>query len=213
MGHEVPDRGHEGVGVEDLHGINAAGIAIHQVSAGERQLAVNRLPSRLPQIACQDAAVIEKVALGRAVQAAHAADAVGHVRRGGIVGFVAGISGRPGEFRVLDQHVGRIDITAVVPDMGDDDAAVRAGEIDSHAARGVVGGVQALIDGDAGQLPRGRIGAFARCHGQDLLAHDHEAVVEHAHHHHEEDGQDERELDERLALASPASDAQALDEG
>jgi len=88
--------------------------------------------------------------------------------------------------------------------MGDDHATLRPGKIDAHAARGVVRGIQAHVDRIRRQLARRRIGRFARRHGHDLLAQDHETVIDNPHHHDEENGQDEGELDKSLALASPA---------
>jgi hypothetical protein len=95
----------------------------------------------------------------------------------------------------------RIDITAVVPDVGDDDTAEWTGEIDADAARSIVSRVKSHADRVGRRLPRSRVRGFASGHGHDLLAHDHEAVVENSHHHDEEDGQDERKLDKGLALA------------
>jgi len=101
-------------------------------------------------------------------------------------------------------------VVAVVPNVGDDDSAVVAGKIESYAPSGVIGRIDSNRDRVGELLARGRIGPFAGRHGQDLLAHDHEAVVEDAHHHDQEDGQNEGEFDEGLTLALPAADSQLL---
>jgi hypothetical protein len=212
MGEEVADRREERVRIHHLNRIDAAGVAIDQVGAGKGQLPVDRLPGRRAVGRGQDAAVGEKIVLVRAIEAAHAAHAVGHVGRKRVRRGNARVGRGPDEIRVLHQHARRVNVAAVVPDVGDDHAAIRAGKVDGHAARRVVGGVQAGVDRHVGQLARRGIGALARGHGQNLLAHDHEAVVEDAHHHDQKDGQDEGELDEGLALASASRGAQANEE-
>jgi hypothetical protein len=93
----------------------------------------------------------------------------------------------------------------------DDDGPQGSGKINPDTARGIVGRVHPDADGHVGRLAGRRVGSFARGHGHDLLAHDHEAVVENSHHHDQEDGQDERELDEGLALASPSLEPHLLE--
>jgi hypothetical protein len=209
MGHEVTNGRDEGVRIVNLDGIDAAGIAIHQVIAGEGQFPKHGLPSIRTG---QNSTLGEQVVFGRSIKAAHAAHTVGDVRRHGIGCLLPRVGGRPRELRIKNEDLGRADERAVIPDVGNNDPAQRPGEINADTARRIVGGVQAFIDGHVGQLPRCGVGAFAGGHGQDLLAHDHEAVVEDAHHHHEEDGQDKGELDKRLALASPARNAESNEE-
>jgi hypothetical protein len=97
--------------------------------------------------------------------------------------------------------------------VGDDDASIGTGKIDPHAARGIIGRVKPHGDGIGDRLAGCRVGRFAGGHGHDLLAHDHEAVVEDAHHHDQEDGQNEGEFDEGLAFTPPASDFKLLEVG
>jgi len=94
--------------------------------------------------------------------------------------------------------------------VGNKDGPQGTGKIDPHAARGIIGRVKPDGDGVGGCLTSCRVGRLAGRHGHDLLAHDHEAVVEDTAHHDQEDGQDEGELDEGLALASTPQDSQLL---
>jgi len=107
--------------------------------------------------------------------------------------------------------MGGIHVVAVVPNVGDDNTSQGTGKIDSHATRGVIGRIKPHGDGVGDRLARCRVGGFAGGHGHDLLAHDHEAVVEDPHHHDQEDGQDEGEFDEGLALASLPPGSQLLE--
>jgi hypothetical protein len=97
-----------------------------------------------------------------------------------------------------------IDVGTIVPDVRNDDTAEGSGKINAHATRGIISRIKSCGDRHVGLLTCCRVGSFARSHGHDLLAHDHEAVVKDPHHHNEENGQNERELDERLALAPDA---------
>jgi hypothetical protein len=105
----------------------------------------------------------------------------------------------------------RVDIVTVVPDVGDDHAAVGTGKIDADAASGIISRVDSYGDGVGSGLAGCRIGRLTGSHGHDLLAHDHETVIKNAHHHDEEDGQDEGELDKGLTLTSASADSKLLE--
>jgi hypothetical protein len=215
MGHEVAQRRDELVRIVDLDGIYAARVTIDEIGTGERQLAEPRHPAggAALGIAGEDSALVEEIIRGAAEQAAHAADGIGRVWIKRIVNRIA----RAIVFGALvagieNQHLRRIAVLGilVIPDVGDDDAALRAREVNPDGAGRVVGGIDADCDAVGGQLTSGGVGSLARGHGHDLLAHDHVAVIDDAHHHDEEDGQDERELDKGLAFAPFPGDPQPL---
>jgi hypothetical protein len=148
MGHERPDRRDKGVGVHDLHGVDAAGVAIDQVGARERQFPVARLPAAgSVGVGGEDAALVEEGVLTGAIKAAHAADGVGDIGVGRIGGVVAGGGGRAGIVGIHDQDVRGIDVGTVIPDVRDDHAAEGPGEVDTDAAGGVVSGIESRDHG------------------------------------------------------------------
>jgi len=211
MGHEIADGRDKGVGIHHFHGINAAGVPIDEIVSGERQLPVARLPAGgAVGVAGKNPAFIKQRALTASKKAAHASHGVGYIRRGGVVGIITRSGRRALVGGIEHEDMRGVDVRAVVPNVGDDDASEGTGKIDSDTPRGIIGRVEAHADGIGGRLAAGRVGRFAGGHGHDLLAHDHEAVIEDAHHHDEEDGQDERELDESLALAPPAPGLELL---
>ena len=106
-----------------------------------------------------------------------------------------------------------IDVGAIIPDVGDDDPAQWTGKIDPHAPRRIIGRINPDGDRVGHRLARRRVGRFAGRHRHDLLAHDHEAVIENGHHHDQKDGQDKREFDEGLAFAPPPPRSQLLEVG
>ncbi len=110
---------------------------------------------------------------------------------------------RPDIIRVEQQHLIGISakILSAVPNVGDDHPAVGGGEIQPDRAGGRVSGVESDLDAQPGKLPRRGIGPLACRHGHDLHAHDHEAVIEDRAHDDQEEGQNDGELHEGLALA------------
>jgi hypothetical protein len=128
--------------------------------------------------------------------------------------IIVRVARRPDVIRIKQQHVaGRINLGAVVPDVRDDAGAVRGRKIDPYGAGRRVSGIEADLKTDVGLLPGRRVRSFARSHGHDLHAHDHEAVVEDAAHDQQEERQNDRKLDESLALALAPGDAQRCDVG
>jgi hypothetical protein len=214
MGHEVADGRDKGIGIHDLHGINTADISIHEVSPRERELSKARLPARgAIRVGGKNPAFIKQGILTGPIKASHASHAVRHIGCGG-VGDVAARTGRRALILGIEhQHLRGGHVTAVVPNVGDDDASQGTGKIDPHATRGIISRIKPYRDGIDGRLARRRVGRFAGRHGHDLLAHDHEAVVEDAHHHDQKDGQDDGEFDKGLASALPASGSQPLKVG
>jgi len=95
--------------------------------------------------------------------------------------------------------------------VSDDHATQGAGKIDPDAARRVISRVHPNADGIGWCLAGCRVGGFAGGHGHDLLPHDHEAIIDDAHHHDEENGQDEGKLNEGLAFAPPTHCAKSLE--
>jgi hypothetical protein len=95
--------------------------------------------------------------------------------------------------------------------VGDNDAAVDSGKVDPNAAGRIVSRIDAHADGVSRSLAGGGIGGFTGGHGQNLLAHDHHAVIHDGAHHDEKDGENNCKLQESLAFASPPAGAQ-LDE-
>ncbi len=102
---------------------------------------------------------------------------------------------------------------AVIPDVSNDGGTLRTREIDADTSGGGVGSIKTHRNTSHGRLTGGGIGRFTGGHGHDLHAHDHEAVIEDPHHHDQEDGQDERELDKRLAFAPAPDQAQFVEVG
>jgi hypothetical protein len=88
--------------------------------------------------------------------------------------------------------------------VGEDDRALGTGKIKTHATRGHIGGVDTNGKTRRSRLAGRGIGRLTGRHGHDLHAHDHEAVIEDAHHQDEKDGKDEGEFYKRLALAPPS---------
>jgi len=86
--------------------------------------------------------------------------------------------------------------------MGDHNGAIRTRKIDILRGARRIGGIDTNPGAIHGTLTGRGVGRFTRRHGHDLHAHDHEAVVEDRAHHDQQDGQNEGELDESLALAS-----------
>ena len=211
MGHEVAYGRDKGVGIVDFHGIDAAGVAIDEVGSRERQLAINGLPGGNAIRASKNAAFIKQGILTASIKASHASDGVGPIGRVRIGEVTTRRRRGAGKAGIEHENVRRIHVGAVVPDVSDDDASERTGKIHPHAARGIIGRVKPDGNGIDGRLACCRVGRFAGRHGHDLLAHDHEAVVEDAHHHDQEDGEDEGEFDEGLAFASPPPDLELLE--
>ena len=214
MGHEAAYGRNKGVGIKYLHGINAAGVSIDEIGPRKRQLPINGLPARSPIGASKNAAFIKQIIRTASINTAQASDGVGDIGRVGIGGRIARRRiCRAGIARIEQQDMRGIHVGAVVPDVGDDDASIGTGKIDSHAARRIIGRIKPHADGVSGCLACRRVGRFAGGHGHDLLAHDHEAVVEDAHHHDQEDGQDEGEFDEGLAFAPAPGGSKLLEVG
>lgn len=211
MGHEAADRRDEGVGIIDFDGINAAGVAVDEIVSGERQFAINGLIRSNPIRAAKNPALIKQGRLRAPIKTSHASHRARPIGRAGIGGFAPRIGRRACKAGIEQQDMRGIDVRAVIPDVGDDDPSQRTGKIDPHAARRVIGGVKPHGNRVGRRLACRRVGRFAGGHGHDLLAHDHEAVVENAHHHDEENGQDEREFDESLALAALPPHSQLLE--
>ena len=210
-GQKITDRGNEAVSVHDLDGINTPGVTIDEIGARERQLAKPGIP-RLSAIGGigitgEEMTLVEQ-GIGRAAKKpSHPRHGIGNIRSQG----VGRGSTRVGRARtpcirgIEDQdQIGIRDVTTVIPDVSDDGGSLGTGQIDTHAARGHIGGVDADAETRRGRLPGRRIGRLTSRHGHDLHAHDHEAVIEHPHHQDEEDGQDESELNESLAFAPAA---------
>jgi hypothetical protein len=180
MGHQVADGRDKGVGIINFHGINAAGIPIDETGPREGQLPKNGLPAiradKNPAIGIQDGRRVVSI------KGSHASHGVCGLCRRGVVGFITRIGRGACILGIKQQDLlrGRSHIGAVVPDMGEDGGPIGAGKIDPHAARRIVDRIQAHAYRNGGQLARRRIGPFASGHGHDLLAHDHEAVVEDA---------------------------------
>jgi hypothetical protein len=214
-GQEITNGRDKAVGVHDLDGIDTASIAIHEVGPRERQLTITGLPSHagspirisIGGIGRKDLAPIVKGVGGVAKKTSHAVHGVGHIGLQS-VRHVSGGIGRSGASRIGGiEHQDQIGIRylgAVVPDVSDDRRALRTGKIDTYAARRDVSRVDADAETGAGGLPGRGVGRFARGHGHDLHAHDHEAVIKHSHHQNQEDGKNEGELDESLAF-TPAT--------
>ena len=208
MSHEIADRRNKGIGIKDFHGINTAGITIDQVHPRKGKLPIDRLPTGSPIGPTQNTTFPEKLVLAASKQTAHPSYGIRPIGRGGIGGVVPRIGRWPHVTGVKHQHVPGIHVITVIPDMRDDHAAQGTGKINPDAARGVISRIEAHTNAVSRLLAGGRIGRFAGRHGHDLLAHNHEAVVEDAHHHDQEDGQNERELDKSLALAPLATAAE-----
>ncbi len=212
QGQEVAYGRDKGVGIVDFNRINAAGVPIDEIVPWKRQLPVARLPARgAVRVAGKNPALIKELIRRAAKKASHASHAVRHIDRGGVGDGVARIGRGARVAGVLHQHIGGTHIGAVVPDVRDEGGSQGAGKIHPHAARGIIGRIQSHADRGDGRLARRRVGRFARGHGHDLLAHDHEAVIEDGHQHDQEDGQDERELDEGLALAPAPAGPELLE--
>jgi len=205
MGHEITQRRDETVGVHDLDGVDAADVAIDQVVARNRELPEAGLPSgRAVGIAGKNPALVkERSGISRipSKKSPDAAHRIGDIRRKRIGGRGAGISCRTLIVAIHDKDLRRRNVAAVVPHVGDDHASQRAGKIHADATGSVISCVQPHGSRVRGCLSRGRVGRFARRHRHDLLAHDHEAIIHDPHHHDQEDGKNDGELDERLALA------------
>jgi hypothetical protein len=212
MGHHVAYRRDKGIGIHDFHGINTAGVPIDEIVPRDRQLPKARLPARVAvRIAGKNPAFIKQGTLTGSKKASHASHGIRHTGRQGVGAVVTRIGRRALIAGIEHQDMRGIHVGAGVPHVGDDDASQGTGKIDPHAARGIIGRVKPHGDRVDGRLPCCRVGRFAGRHGHDLLAHDHEAVVEDAHHHDQEDGQDEREFDEGLALTPPPPGSKLLE--
>ena len=211
MGHEFAEGRDEGVRVHDFHGVSAAYVPIDELISRKGQLPKTRLPAGgAIRVGGKNPALVKQSIPIAAIKATHASNGVGYIGGEGIICVITGSGGRAGVIGIEHQHSWGGNVGAIVPDMGDDDAPEGAGKIDSHTAGRIIGRNKSYRDGVGELLARGRIGRFTGRHGHDLLAHDHEAVVEDAHHHDQEDGQDEGEFDEGLALALLAEGSQLL---
>jgi hypothetical protein len=139
MGHEAADGRDKGVGIIDFHGIDTAGVPVDKIGPRKRQLPINGLPAGNTIGASENAAVVKQGILTRSIEASHASDGVGDIGRGWIGGVATRRRGRAGVSRVEQQNMRRIDVGAVVPDVGDDDASQGTRKIDPHASRRIIG--------------------------------------------------------------------------
>ena len=199
MGHQVADGRDKGIGIIDFHGINTAGVPIDEIVPREGQSANNGLPAiragKNPAIGIQDRRRVVSI------KASHASHGACGLCRRGVVAFITRIGRGAHKAGIKQQDLRGSHIGAVVPDVGEDGGSIGSGKIDPHAARRIIDRIQPHVYRLGRHLACRRVGPFAGGHGHDLLAHDHEAVVEDAAQHDQEDRQDEGEFDKGLALA------------
>jgi hypothetical protein len=115
------------------------------------------------------------------------------------------ISRRAFIIRIEQEDLVAIGNTRAVPNVRDDQPALRGSKVDAHRAGGRIGGIEPHLHPESRKLPRSGIGPFPRRHRHDLHPHDHEAVIENPAHQHQEERQDDGELHVSLAFA-PAPD-------
>ena len=84
-GHERPERRDKGVGIIDLHGVNAAGITVDEIVSRKRELPEARFPPGIAiRVGNKNPTLIKELVFGAPKKSSNAANGIRRIDREGV---------------------------------------------------------------------------------------------------------------------------------